>query len=237
MTDYNPIIVALDVSSIDEAVSLVSALKPHVGAFKVGLELFNAVGTGIFQAVRDQVGDDVSIFYDAKFHDIPNTVAGAIRAANQHNVWMVNVHATGGLAMMKAAVAAAHEAAAPPLVIAVTVLTSIDENVLNGELGVSRTPEQQVVALAKLAQQAGCDGVVASPRETAAIRAACGPDFLIITPGVRPTGASLDDQKRVMTPSEAIKQGASYLVVGRPITAATDPAAAAVAILAEIQAG
>ncbi len=233
---YNPIIVALDVSSVDEAVTLVRTLKPYVGAFKIGLELFNAVGIGIFREIRDAVGgDDVKIFYDAKFHDIPNTVAGAVKAASQHHVWMINVHASGGLAMMKTAVAAAKATSGnPPLVIAVTVLTSIDDETLQKELGVSRAAAEQVVALALLAKEAGCDGVVASPRETAQIRAACGADFAIVTPGVRPAGASLDDQKRVMTPSQAISQGSSYLVIGRPITGAADPAEAAIAIGKEL---
>jgi orotidine-5'-phosphate decarboxylase len=230
----NPLIVALDAPTLGKALELATQIGPHVGAFKIGLELYNAAGSAAFDALREAAGADVKIFYDAKFHDIPNTVAGAVRAACRHNVWMTNVHASGGSAMMRAAVDAAKSADKPPLVIAVTVLTSIDGATLNGELGVSRSVADQVVALAKLAQESGCDGVVASPQETAAIRAACGEGFVIVTPGVRPAGASVDDQKRVMTPAEAIKQGATYLVVGRPITGAADPAAAAAAILAEL---
>jgi len=236
MTVENPIIIPLDVPALESALELARTLAPYVGAFKVGLELYNAVGSGIFEALAIVSGKDVRIFYDAKFHDIPNTVAGAVRAAVRHKLWMVNVHASGGAPMMKAAVDAARSSETPPLVIAVTVLTSIDDQMLRTDLGVGRTAEEQVVALARLAQDAGCDGVVASPRETKSIRDACGPEFLIVTPGVRPAGASLDDQKRVMTPAEAIAQGASYLVIGRPITAAPDCAAAAQAILQEIRA-
>jgi orotidine-5'-phosphate decarboxylase len=232
---HNPIIIPLDTPTLEQAVELARLLKPYVGAFKIGLELFNVAGLNAFDAVRRAAGDDVKIFYDAKFHDIPNTVAGAVRAAVKNNVWMVNVHATGGLAMMRAAVDAAHkDNPTPPLVIAVTVLTSIDAVALTNELGVSRTPEEQVVALSKLAQEAGCDGVVASPKETAAIRKACGGGFVIVTPGVRPAGASLDDQKRVMTPSQAIAEGATYLVIGRPITASADPVRTSKAILEEM---
>jgi len=232
--NYNPIIIPLDTPTLEQAAELARILKPHVGAFKIGLELFNVAGIAAFDAVRAAAGDDVKIFYDAKFHDIPNTVAGAVRAAVKNNVWMVNVHASGGLAMMKAAVQAAKNSENPPLIIAVTVLTSIDAATLSGELGVSKSPEEQATSLAKLAKEAGCDGVVASPKETASIRSAIGDDFLIVTPGVRPAGSSLDDQKRVMTPSAAIREGASHLVIGRPITASTDPIAAAKAILAEL---
>lgn len=238
MTQVNPIIVALDVPSLDAATCLANVVGPYVGAFKVGLELYNAVGAQAFDALRDAAGDEVKIFYDAKFHDIPNTVAGAVRAAVRRRVWMLNVHASGGFAMMRAAVDAAQAAeGARPLVIAVTVLTSIDDAVLSGELGVQRTAAEQVVSLARLAREAGCDGVVASPRETRLIREACGPDFVIVTPGVRPAGASLDDQKRVMTPADAVAQGANYLVIGRPITAAADPASAARQIAAQVRPG
>lgn len=233
---HNPVIIPLDTPTLEKAAWLAGALWPYAGAFKIGLELFNVAGAEAFSAVRKAAGNDVKIFYDAKFHDIPNTVAGAVRASVKNNVWMVNVHAGGGLAMMKAAADAARkDNPNPPLVIAVTVLTSIDENALHNELGVERTAEEQVVSLAKLAREAGCDGVVASPKETAAIRKACGPDFVIVTPGVRPAGASVDDQKRVMTPSQALDQGADYLVIGRPITAASDPAAAAKSILEELR--
>jgi orotidine-5'-phosphate decarboxylase len=224
------IILPLDVDTADKAIALVELLKDDVGAFKVGLELVNAAGLGVFDAVRAAGGK--RIFYDSKFHDIPNTVAGASRAAARLGVWMFNVHCSGGVAMMKAAKGAAVEESArlgvqPPLVIGVTVLTSIDQQVLSEEMRVSGTVADQVVHLAKLAKEAGLDGVVASPHEIELIRAACGPGFLIVTPGVRPAGADIGDQKRVMTPKEAVDKGADYLVIGRPITAAPDPRAAA----------
>ena len=229
------IILPLDVDTADKAIALVELLKDDVGAFKVGLELVNAAGLGVFDAVRAAGGK--RIFYDSKFHDIPNTVAGASRAAARLGVWMFNVHCSGGVAMMKAAKGAAVEESArlgvePPLVIGVTVLTSIDQQVLSDEMRVSGTVADQVVHLAKLAKEAGLDGVVASPHEIELIRAACGPGFLIVTPGVRPAGADIGDQKRVMTPKEAVDKSADYLVIGRPITKADDPRAAARAIAA-----
>jgi orotidine-5'-phosphate decarboxylase len=229
----NPIIVALDVTSADAAKELVRDLAGSVGAYKIGLELFNAAGLQIFDVVRD-ADPTGKIFYDAKFHDIPNTVAGAIRAANKHGVWMVNVHAFGGRAMMTAAVTAAAEAEIKPLVIAVTVLTSLDQSDIEIDLGIGRTVRDEVVALAKLAQESGCDGVVASPHEIEPIKEACGSEFVVITPGVRPAGSAVGDQKRVMTPGEAVGHGANYIVVGRPITASSSPRDAALAILDEI---
>lgn len=233
------IIVALDVDTEKDAQELVRKLKDDVGAFKVGLELFNSTGPGIFQTLR-QAGAG-RIFYDCKFHDIPNTVAGASRAAAKMGVWMFNVHTTGGSAMMKAAVDAAKSTAEqaglePPLLIGVTILTSIDETILREELRVSSDVRSQVVDLALLAKNSGMDGVVASPHEIGAIREACGKDFVIITPGVRPAGADIGDQKRVMTPGMAVSSGADYVVIGRPITKADDPVAAAKAIAKEIAA-
>lgn len=224
------IIIPLDVDTPKKAVELVEALRDEVGAFKVGLELVNSAGLGIFDKIRDAGAE--KIFYDCKFHDIPNTVAGASRAAAKIDVWMFNVHCSGGFAMMKAAKDAAVETAerlgvTPALVIGVTVLTSIDQDTLNNELRVPGTVADHVVSLAKLAKEAGLDGVVASPHEIEAIRAACGPDFLIVTPGVRPPGGDLGDQKRVMTPAEAVRRGADYLVIGRPITKAPEPKTAA----------
>lgn len=234
----NPIIVALDAPTLSDAKSLATALAGEVGAFKIGLELFNAVGPSVFSAVRECVGDGCRIFYDAKFHDIPNTVAGAVRTAGAHRLWMVNIHASGGAEMMRAAVDAARSASLfPPLVIAVTVLTSIDQQALTDELGVDRPIKGHVVSLAKLAQECGCDGVVSSPQEIAAIRQACGPEFLIVTPGVRPAGAAVGDQKRVATPEEAIAAGANYIVVGRPITGSIDPGGAARMILSSLGRG
>jgi orotidine-5'-phosphate decarboxylase len=231
------IIVALDVDTAEKAVDLVKKLKGEVGAFKVGLELFNSTGPSIFSAIKSAGAD--KIFYDAKLHDIPNTVAGAARAAVKNGIWMLNVHCTGGSAMMKAGADAAREEAAklgmePPKIIGVTILTSIDTMCLTDELRIASGLVNHVVHLAKLAKHSGLDGVVASPNETAYIREACGPDFLIVTPGVRPAGSDVADQKRVMTPKEAADAGASYLVIGRPITKADDPVAAAQSIAAKM---
>jgi len=233
----NKIILPLDVDSAEKAVALVELLKDDVGVFKVGLELVNAAGTGIFEKIK--AAGAARIFYDCKFHDIPNTVAGACRAAARMGVWLINVHCCGGLAMMKAAKDAAVEEAAklgivPPKVIGVTLLTSISGEMLNSELRVPGSTADHVVHMAKLAKEAGLDGIVASPHEIELIRAACGPGFLIVTPGVRPAGADIGDQQRVMTPKEAVDKGADYLVIGRPIIRAEDPKAAARAIAVEI---
>lgn len=232
----NPILVALDVASAREALALADTLRGAVGGYKVGLQLFSAEGPDIVRALTMR-GDRV--FLDLKFHDIPNTVAGAIGSACRLGAWMMNVHAAGGPAMMAAARDAARTAGdadgARPLVIAVTVLTSMDAATL-AATGVNRSPLEQVVHLARLTQDAGLDGVVASPLETTAIRAACGPDFVIVTPGIRggAAGDAKQDQSRTMRPGEARAAGASYLVVGRPITAAADPRSAAAAILSEL---
>ena len=237
MNRANPILVALDVANAADARRLADALGDSVGGLKIGFQLFTSTGPSI---VREMVDAGHRVFLDLKFHDIPNTVAGAVAAATDLGVWMVNVHAAGGAAMMTAARDAAHERAATlgrpaPLVIAVTVLTSMDAPALSS-VGVSRAPLDQVVHLASMANACGLDGVVASPQETAAIRRACGQDFAIVTPGIRGGAATVtkvDDQSRVATPAGAIAAGSSYLVVGRPITAAQDPRAAALAILAE----
>ncbi|MHB9035831.1 MAG: orotidine-5'-phosphate decarboxylase [Armatimonadota bacterium] len=231
------IIIPLDVDTPKKAVALVEQLTGEVGAFKVGLELINAAGFGIFDKIREAGAD--KIFYDCKLHDIPNTVAGASRAIAKMGVWLFNVHCAGGFAMMKAAKDAAVEVAEqmginPPQVIGVTVLTSIDQAVLNDEMRVPGSVADQVVNLAKLAKRAGLDGVVASPHEIELIREACGSDFMIVTPGVRPAGGEIGDQKRVMTPGEAVRRGADYIVIGRPITKAGDPIAAARAIAGEM---
>ena len=233
-----PILVALDVATGTQAMALADGLRGSVGGFKIGKQLFTVEGPSIVRALAER-GDRV--FLDLKFHDIPNTVAGAIQSALATGAWMVNVHASGGSAMMRAAAAAARDAAAQrgperPLVIGVTVLTSLDEAAL-AETGVARSVRDQVVHLARLAQQAGLDGVVASPWEIADIRAACGKDFAIVTPGIRPAGqAGKDDQARTLGPREAIDAGADYLVIGRPITAAANPRAAADQIASEIAA-
>lgn len=224
------ILVALDVETRDEALQLADTLRGSVGGFKIGSRLFTAEGPSIVRALTDR-GDRV--FLDLKFHDIPNTVATAVAAAVQLGVWMVNVHAAGGTAMMRAAKAAAEEAAAKggtktPLVTAVTVLTSMNQAALR-ETGIVIDLMDQVLRLAELTREAGLDGVVASARETAAIRSRCGTGFAIVTPGIRGGAAagSKDDQERTMSPDQAVAAGASYLVVGRPIIAAADPAAAA----------
>ena len=227
------ILVALDVESRAEALRLADALRGAVGGFKIGSRLFTSEGPAIVRTLTER-GDRV--FLDLKFHDIPNTVATAVAAATELGVWMVNVHASGGTAMMRAARAAAHETAArrnapPPLVIAVTVLTSMNRAAL-AETGIVIELMDQVLRLAELTKEAGLDGVVASPRETAAIRARCGAEFATVTPGIRGGAAAetKDDQERTMSPADAIKAGASYLVVGRPIIAAPDPHAAALKI-------
>ncbi len=237
MNRVNPILVALDVPNISDARRLADTLGDSVGGLKIGFQLFTSAGPTI---VREMVDSGHRVFLDLKFHDIPNTVAGAVAAATDLGVWMVNVHAAGGAAMMIAARDAAAERAAAlqrpkPLVIAVTVLTSMDAPTL-ASVGVSRSPLEQVVHLATMAKECGLDGVVASPQETSAIRCACGQDFTIVTPGIRggaATVAMADDQNRVATPAGAIAVGSSYLVVGRPITAAQDPRSAALAILRE----
>ncbi len=240
----NPILVALDVESAAKAVELADKLRGSVGGFKIGKQLFTAAGPAM---VRELTSRGDRVFLDLKFHDIPNTVAGAVQSAVATGAWMVNVHASGGSAMMTAAADAARKAAVAadrprPLVIAVTVLTSMDDRALE-EVGVSRPMLDQVVHLAKLAQSSGLDGVVASPLEVEAIRRACGPDFQIVTPGIRPlrqgSGQAADqqgkdDQARTLTPAEAMTAGASYLVIGRPITAAADPRQAADARVATL---
>ncbi len=240
----NPILVALDVDSAAKALALADALRGSVGGYKIGKQLFTAAGPAMVHELTSR-GDRV--FLDLKFHDIPNTVAGAVQAAVATGAWMVNVHASGGSAMMTAAADAATKAAASlgrprPLVIGVTVLTSMTADAL-AEVGVTRPVIGQVVHLAQLAKQSGLDGVVASPQETAAIRAACGPDFQIVTPGIRPLRQSSgqaveqqgkDDQARTLTPAEAMQAGSTYLVIGRPITGAPNPREAAEQIAASL---
>lgn len=219
----NPMFVALDTPDLDRAVALARAVKPFVGGLKVGLEFISALGP---DAVRRVVDIGVPVFADVKFHDIPNTVGGASRALAQLGVAMFNVHASGGEAMMRAAAEAAAAAFPSPLVIAVTVLTSFDEPAL--EATGQRGPiSLQVERLARLAGTSGMDGVVCSAHEVANVRRAMGAEFLTIVPGIRPAGADLADQRRVMTPAEAVAAGADVLVIGRPITGAPDPAKAA----------
>jgi orotidine-5'-phosphate decarboxylase len=232
----NPILVALDVESAARAIELADLLRGAVGGYKIGKQLFTAAGPAM---VRELTSRGDRVFLDLKFHDIPNTVAGAVQSAVATGAWMVNVHASGGSAMMKAAAEAATKTAASlgrarPLVIGVTVLTSMTDEGLH-EIGVARPMLDQVVHLAKLAKASGLDGVVASPQETRAIRDACGKDFQIVTPGIRPADQQgKDDQARTLTPAEAISAGATYLVIGRPITAASDPRQAADSITATL---
>jgi orotidine-5'-phosphate decarboxylase len=222
------LLVALDVDTVAEARAMADRLRGAVGGFKIGNRLFTSEGPAFVDELASR-GDRV--FLDLKFHDIPHTVAGAITAATRLGVWMVNVHASGGSAMMRAARAAADEEAArrsrpAPLVIAVTLLTSLDQAVLT-EIGLSAPVEAQVERLAALTEAAGLDGVVASPREIAIIRRVCGAGFNIVTPGIRGQGDAKGDQSRTSSAAEALTAGASYLVVGRPIIAAADPRAAA----------
>jgi orotidine-5'-phosphate decarboxylase len=222
--------VALDTSGRDEIFRLARVLAGRVGTVKVGLEAFTAHGPELVRQVR-ALG--APVFLDLKLHDIPNTVERAARNAARLGAAMLTVHASGGEAMLRAAVAGAAEAENPPAVLAVTVLTSLDDAALDG-LGIPGGAAGRVRAWAEIARRAGCGGVVCSPHEAAALRAALGVGFLLVTPGVRPAGAADADQRRVATPRAAVEAGADILVVGRPITGAGDPAAAAEAILAEI---
>jgi orotidine-5'-phosphate decarboxylase len=233
------LLVALDVDGAPRALQLAAELGGLVGGVKVGSRLFTLEGPAL---VRRLVDAGHRVFLDLKFHDIPNQVAQAVESAVHTGAWIINVHASGGMPMMQAAARSGRETAArlgrpAPLLIAVTVLTSMDQHALR-QVGVERPMLDHVLALARLAREAGLDGVVASPQETAAIRRACGPDFAIVTPGIRGAAATAqkDDQARTMGPADAIRAGASYIVVGRPIIAAPDPRAAAEAIAGELAA-
>ena len=225
------LIVALDVASASEARKCVQTLGIRLSTFKVGAQLFTNEGPSL---VRELVAAGSKVFLDLKFHDIPNTVAGAVRSAASLGVSMLTVHAAGGSAMLRAAVEAARQAAKPPLVLAVTVLTSLSDADLQ-EIGVAGRARDHSLVLATLAQNCGCDGVVVSPHEVRLIRQDLGAGFVIVTPGIRPAGSAKGDQSRVNTPAEAIAAGADYLVVGRPITEAADPMQAAEEIIGEIK--
>jgi orotidine-5'-phosphate decarboxylase len=230
---YNPrqrLIVALDVSSAAAAQKIVAAVGDSASSYKVGMQLYTAEGP---QIVRDLVASGCRVFLDLKYHDIPNTVAAAVREAAGLGVSMLTVHASGGSKMMRAATDAARDRNAALMVLAVTVLTSLDDNDLD-KLGVHGRVQDQVLRLSALALASGCQGVVASAREASALRSELEGDFVIVTPGVRPLGADPDDQARVVTPAEAIAAGATHIVVGRPITGAVDPAGEARAILGQI---
>jgi orotidine-5'-phosphate decarboxylase len=226
----NRLAVALDYPDAFEAMKLVDSLGQTCQWFKVGMELYYAAGNDMIRQLRDRGFD---VFLDLKLHDIPNTVAGAVRSATNAGASLLTIHASGGSAMMTAAAAEAAKAPGSPRLLAVTVLTSMDAAQL-AATGITATPADQVLRLAKLARQSGIDGFVCSAEEVASVRADTGPDTLLVIPGIRPTGADIGDQKRIATPAQAIAQGASMLVVGRPITQAADPAAAAENILDEI---
>jgi orotidine-5'-phosphate decarboxylase len=219
------IIIALDYSDEKSALAMVKQLSPELCRIKIGKELFVSTGPALVEKVANMGFD---IFLDLKFHDIPNTVAGACRAAANLGVWMVNVHASGGIKMMQAASESIANSSHKPLLIAVTILTSLDEDALQ-EIGYHRDAQQQVLHLAKMSQDSGLDGVVCSPLEAQSIRAETSSlentnkDFILVTPGVRPKGSNSNDQSRIMTPKQALEAGSNYLVIGRPITASENP--------------
>jgi orotidine-5'-phosphate decarboxylase len=224
------LVIALDLPDERAALDLVDRLGQTCQWYKVGMELYYAAGNSIVQQLRDR---GFNVFLDLKLHDIPNTVAGAVRSATQAGASLLTLHASGGAAMMTAAAEAASAPNSPRL-LAVTVLTSMDANQLTG-IGINASPAEQVLRLVKLAKNSGIDGMVCSPEEVAMLRKEMGPSSLLVVPGIRPTGSDVGDQKRIATPAQAIAHGASLLVVGRPITRAADPIAAAQAILDEIE--
>jgi len=225
------IIVALDYANAQEALALVEQLHPSQCKLKVGKELFTAAGPAL---VEKLVAKDFNVFLDLKFHDIPNTVAKACKAASDLGVWMLNVHASGGRTMMQAALEGVDQSNANPYLIAVTVLTSMDQASLT-EIGIQASIEAQVLKLATLTQTAGLHGVVCSAQEASLLRKQVQTDFLLVTPGIRPANTSQDDQSRIVTPADALAQGASYLVIGRPVTQAAEPAQALADIVASMR--
>jgi orotidine-5'-phosphate decarboxylase len=231
--DPNPkdrLAVALDLPNEQEALKLVDRLGQTCQWFKVGMELYYAAGNSIVHQLRDR---GFSVFLDLKLHDIPNTVAGAVRSATQAGASLLTIHASGGATMMHAAAEAASAPGSPRL-LAVTILTSMDANELTA-IGIAASPAEQVLRLARLARSSGINGMVCSAEEVAMLRQESGPNTLLVIPGIRPAGSAVEDQKRIATPTQAITAGASMLVVGRPITRATDPAEAAKSILEEIE--
>lgn len=228
----SPILVALDYHDLNDALRFVERIDPRQCRLKVGKELFTLFGPAAVKALQERGFD---VFLDLKFHDIPNTCAHAVAAAADLGVWMVNVHASGGARMMHAAKEALQSYGKDaPLLIAVTVLTSMDQEDLTG-LGISLTPAQQAERLARLTQQCGLDGVVCSAQEAAHFKRAFGKDFALVTPGIRPSGSDAGDQRRIMTPEDARRAGVDYMVIGRPITQSTDPAAALQTILSSLE--
>ncbi len=237
LTAKERLVLALDVDDFKKAEELVGKLSDYVGVFKVGSQLFTAEGAKVVNMINERGG---RVFLDLKFHDIPNSVARAAEVATKLGVSIFNVHTSGGYEMMKAAAEASKKVSLSlgvrkPLILGVTLLTSINQEILEKEVGIKKRLGEQVVHLAKLAKAAGLDGVVASSWEIKEIREACGEDFVILTPGIRPAGKSSDDQKRIMTPREAIKLGADFLVIGRPIRNASNPVEAAKEILREME--
>ena len=231
------LIVALDVPTFEEASVLIKELRADVGLFKVGLELYAHCGTKLFEFMKSE---GLHFFFDCKFLDIPNTVARASQALIDRNIAMFNVHALGGIEMMRSAALMTRQAAAEaqvsaPKIIAVTLLTSLGDKELAEELGITKRAPELVVQLATLAKQAGLDGVVASAQEITMIKERCGSEFLIVTPGIRPAWSAANDQKRIVTPRQAIQDGADYLVIGRPITHAQDRRDAARRIVEEME--
>ncbi len=227
--DSKKVLIALDYDDKATALNFVKQLSPDACRLKVGKEMFTYFGP---EFVKELVDLGFDVFLDLKFHDIPNTVAKAVKAAADLGVWMVNVHASGGVEMMqKAKAILAPYGDKAPLLIAVTVLTSMDEQQLR-QLGIDKTPQEQVLYLANLTKQAGLDGVVCSAQEAQVLKSTLGSDFKLVTPGIRPVGSDAGDQKRIMTPKQAVESGSDYLVIGRPITQAADP----VAVLNEINA-
>lgn len=230
MSTDTPLIIALDYSSLDAALCMADQLDPKRCRVKVGKELFTRSGPAVLEALH---GRGFEIFLDLKFHDIPNTVAGAVQAAAEQGVWMVNVHASGGRKMMEAAAKRLDDHRLNTHLIAVTVLTSMQAEDLH-EIGIAVTPEEHVLRLAALTQQSGLGGVVCSAQEAAQIKALCGNDFLKVTPGIRPSFAAANDQQRIMTPSDALNAGSTHLVIGRPVTQVAEPMMALAAIEAEL---
>lgn len=238
MNPKERIVLALDVDTHDEALDLVKVLTPYVGVFKIGMQLYNSVGPAMVRQVNELGG---KVFVDLKLHDIPNTVGAAGKVLTRLNSFMFNVHAAGGREMMqKTATEVSKEAArlgiTPPLILAVTVLTSISDSQLKDEMYINDLNVQELaVKWAVMAKESGLNGVVCSPKEITAIRAACGPDFKIVTPGIRPRWSEANDQKRITTPRDALGLGADYMVIGRPITKADNPKAAALKIIEELE--
>ncbi len=232
MNKISPVVIALDFKDKVSTLNLVNQLQPDLCRLKVGKELFVRCGPDL---VKELIDKGFDVFLDLKFHDIPNTVAAACQAAAELGVWMVNVHASGGRKMMQAAREAIADSSHQPLLIGVTVLTSLSREDI-AEIGLDIEPQQQVLRLAKLAKDSGLDGVVCSPLEAALLKQQVAEDFCLVTPGIRPAGSDIGDQQRIMTPAKALQAGSDYLVIGRPITASSDPLKSLQAIIAECRA-